>query len=141
MKSILVDSSHFISFYQTRDSNHWAAVLDFREFEKQGHQFWITEHIVDEVINIFQRRNLKVATKNFIKNIEAGYFKLFLPASKKEALDIHRRVLHRFVTQKSVKASYTDIHLMVIVESGYLKNSKILSYDHHFNSLPKKYRF
>jgi predicted nucleic acid-binding protein len=139
--NILVDSCVFLSFYSTDDTNHKKAVADFKHIEKSDYTIWLTEHIVDEVISILLRRNAKSILKNFGERIFEGTYKLYLPEKYAIAYKISKQIVTSTINQHKVKASYTDIYSMVIVQKQYLKNAKLLSYDHHFNSFDKEYLF
>lgn len=139
MANIIIDSCLFISIYDKKDVNHNKAVEDFSRLDSEN-KIWITEHIADEVLNILMRRGLNRAICHFITKIKGGEFNLFVE-NKKVIVKVIYEVMNQLKDQKKTKASYTDIYSMVLVEQDYIKNAKILTYDHHFDSLDTQYKF
>ncbi len=133
--NVLVDSCVFISFYDLRDSNHAKAAKDLVNINLDGEIQWITSHILDEVVNVLQKRGFIIQMNDFITKYLEEKIKMFMPANRYQDVAIVNKAIIEIQKQKGSKASFTDLYSKIIVEDNYLPNSKILSYDHHLVKL------
>jgi len=131
--NVIVDSCVFISFYDSDDSNHQKAISDLDKITSDGGTIWITEHILDEIVNILLKRNHKKQLRDFIKLIDKSLINIYVPKTQSLAMELIADTTKLVISQKKKKASYTDLYSMQIVDRKLLANVESLSYDHHFN--------
>lgn len=132
--NIIVDSSVIISFYDKDDSNHKKAIKTLDKYSLEGYKFWITEHILDEVANIFLKRSHIRQLKDFFRRIEKRDLLVFLPDNKIEAFTIMESTLSILLDNKKNKASYTDLYSIIVAKNKYLEKCTVVSFDKHINN-------
>jgi predicted nucleic acid-binding protein len=133
MKNVLVDSNVLIAIYDINDSLRHRAVDDLSRFEQNKVNIWITEHILSEVLTILSNRGLKQQIEDIINKIENAQLHIYYPDNAQTAWKINKKVAQKLVLQQKTRASYTDLHQLVLVEDGFLTDSANHSYDHHLN--------
>jgi predicted nucleic acid-binding protein len=131
MGNVLIDTCVLLAAYERLDSTNRRALEDLRLLQKNQCKIWLTEHILDELLTILLKRGLRMALQDVQKKIKLKQFFVFTPQTTLDLRNLRNSVMNRLVSQNE-KASFTDIYSMVVVEEGYLDNTKILSYDHHF---------
>jgi len=131
MTNVLVDSSVLISFYDQNDVNHQRAIDDLDRLSGFGNKLWLVEHVLDEVVNILLKKELKPQLKDFLILIETSKLELYLPKTPQQSRQLILKVFHQVVEQKNSKISFTDMYQQVLSESNELPAAQVLSYDHH----------
>ncbi|HOZ02951.1 MAG TPA: hypothetical protein PKX78_00470 [Candidatus Woesebacteria bacterium] len=133
MKNVLVDSNVLIAIYDINDSLRHRAVDDLSRFEQNKVNIWITEHILSEILTMLSNRGLKQQIEDIINKIENAQLHIYYPDNAQTAWKINKKVAQKLVLQQKTRASYTDLHQLVLVEDGFLTDSANHSYDHHLN--------
>jgi len=132
--NILIDSSVLIALHDSDDVHHQRSVKDLTQVQKQGDEMWMSEHVLDEVLTILSKRRKDRQIKHLWQLLESNQIHLFLPQSTNQAWQIMRQTYDLLIQQEKKRASYTDLHQVVLVNHHYLQDASILSYDHHLTS-------
>lgn len=127
-KNVLVDSSVIISFFNDEDSNHKKAIQSLNEI--QDLQMWLTDHIVDEVTTVLNKKGKKNQLERFKYYLDSNIFEIFIPQKVEDNLSLISDVISRVINSKGV-ASFTDILSLEIIERELIPDVELLSYDHH----------
>lgn len=135
--NLLIDSSVLIGLLSDEDSHHLRS-QELLEALKEN-DLWVTEHVVDEVVNIMQKRTSIKKLKGFYKQIQKGEFNLFVSESIAESVDIFTQVMKFITSTKKFKPSYTDLHQIIVAQEGYLPKAQVLAFDTHFKHFPDVY--
>jgi predicted nucleic acid-binding protein len=128
--NFIVDSCVFISFYDSSDSNHEKAINDLEKISSNNDSIWVTEHILDEILNIFLRRNYKKQISSFIDLIKKNNIRIVFPKNQASSLELASRTMEAVLKQKRKKASYTDLYSLEITMSQPENTFEVISYDH-----------
>ncbi|MBU0978996.1 MAG: type II toxin-antitoxin system VapC family toxin [Patescibacteria group bacterium] len=132
--NILIDSSVLIALHDSDDVHHQRSIKDLDRVQTQGDEIWITQHVLDEVMTILAKRNKFKQLKHLWQIIELGDLHIFQPKSPQQDWQIMSQTYSLLTEEKRKKASFTDLHQVILVKHRYLADSSMLSYDHHLSS-------
>lgn len=129
---LLVDSCVLFAFFDETDAHHLQAIKDFERAQENGNTIWITTHVLDETVSLLIKYGYTKTVKNLLELIDVGSIKIYLPASQQIEFAQIQKTIKLVLDQGKRKASFTDLHQLVIANSdAFTEPSQILSYDHH----------
>jgi len=123
--TVIVDTGIFFAYYSLRDKHHLDSVaLIVHLAEGKWGRAYITNHILDETLNILKYRLSPETSKAFLETfIDNGFIKVIYPGEELElkALDIFRENISR------KGFSYADAVTVAVIKT--FKIDHLLSYD------------
>ena len=131
--NVLIDSSVLIALFDTEDKFHKRAITEMTKLYIRGNKSWISEHVLDEVLNILLKRNMIKKISILIQNIQEGNIFVFTPETS-NSIKIRNSVIKLLINQGKKRASFTDLYSVVLINDEYIIGSRILSFDKHHKS-------
>ena len=145
--TVLIDTGVFFAYYSLRDKHHLDSIaLIVHLVEGKWGRAYITNHILDETLNILKYRLSPDTSRAFLETfIDNGVIKVIYPDEELELIALN--IFRENISRKGF--SYTDAMTVAVIRS--LKIGYLLSYDvrsfsglvdnvigmNYWNSLPR----
>jgi len=131
--SVIVDTSFFVAFICSQDSNH-SKSMDFLEHLLKNYDVYISNYIYLEFATIASQRIGKEGLRNILSQFPLfGITEIFISE------DLHDKIKKEFVKLVDKNISFVDLSTSYIAKKHNIEN--VLTFDKHFKKVGKQYGF